>query len=352
MAGIVRDARPPGGFLGNMNASERATRRWPPARRHLAAMLVCIPAAAEAAPNGLNEPIAVSFRGVAWRDALAEISDRLGVVCVLDADMPAEALDRPLRLVAEHLDGEQVLRWLARLGGVGVIVVDGRYLFGQPDGWPTAWQTRWYRSYAPPEDGPRVGDGRTADIAWVDQTPAAAFAEIRRHYEVDVIVDPAILARQDLLKITREAARLSDLLDEIAARWEAAWAFVDGAVAIGSPAWVRPPRAMPPGRARHDDRSASGRRIPANANPAVWEAWTWVDVKEKSWKKALWPMMQGVGEAAVWQADDDSRLGRAEWAVEAEGRVGELLEGLALLDYLRWQPLREASGADLRIRLR
>jgi hypothetical protein len=84
-----------------------------------------------------------------------------------------------------------------------------------------------------------------------------------------------------------------------------------------------------------------------------WAGWVKLEGKERSWKKVLWPMMQLMGEAGRWRLDAGARPRVAEGDLEAEGKAGEVLEGLELLGYLRWRRMPEAGSSEpVEVRLR
>jgi hypothetical protein len=330
-----------------------------------------------------SEPLPVAFRGTAWQEAVAQVASRLGATYTLERSTASETLSRPVRFAADYLTGDQVLRWLARLGGVTVVSVGEQWVFGKAEAWPAAWRVRAGGAWSG-SDGPDGSLGLTqirslraddrsdqvdrvnrADVEWVDQTPSAAAADIRAKYRIDVIVDPAILSREELLTIVRKQLSLSDLLAEMARTWKAIWAYEDGAIVLGSRQWVGGlvgPRAVDaalPGRVDRGPRPSQELRVggplPVGGSgrtglggrdrmphPRWWAGWVRVDTKERSWKKALWPMMQLMGAAATWRADQIPRLRIAGSAVQADGKTGEVLEGLELLGYLHWQ----RPGAD------
>lgn len=343
-------------------------------------LLIFVLPPARGADVRLSEPLPTAFRGVAWQDAVSQVAVRLGASYTFERNITAEQLNCPVRLSAEFLTGEEVLRWLARLGGVAVVPAGGRFVFGRPDAWPSAWRVRatgpWTRSGPSGEtqevvQSRAVGESGVADIEWSDQTPSAALAEIRTKYGMDVMVEPAVLARDELLTIAKGQIRLPELLTEIAGAWGVTWAYEDGAAALGSREWVTGlvggvgPSGRSPGtggtagarrltRGPDDGASDEGDAAPDTATrwPRWGAGWIRLEAKEKSWKKALWPMMQLMGAAARWRVNGTSRPRIADSALEAEGNTGEVLEGLRLLGYLRWQqPAAGASANTVEIRL-
>jgi hypothetical protein len=247
------------------------------------------------------------------------------------------------------------------MGGVGMLRVGDSCRFGKPDDWPSAWQVRWFsvwQSAGALDERRRSGlDGRRADIEWVDQTLGGAAADIRRHFAVDVIIDPDLYAKQDLLTVSRRGITWSELSAEIAGQLNASCVFADGAAVLGRREWVavlsgasivqESPAAAPTSATAGE--SASSAWAPQSG---WWHRWVRLEVKDESWKTALRPMMELMGPAADWHADHAPGLDARAWTAEAEGGVGQVLEGLSLLGYLQWRPLAGASsGGAVRIEM-
>ena len=57
----------------------------------------------------------VQWRGTSVGAALAELADRLNMRMIMDRSLRQADLDRPVRMSARHLTGEQAFRWTARL---------------------------------------------------------------------------------------------------------------------------------------------------------------------------------------------------------------------------------------------
>ncbi len=311
-----------------------------------------------------DRPLPVSFRGVPWREAVAQVADAVGAAYTLERSLTPDALNQPVRLTAEYLTADEVLRWLARWVGAGVIRVGDEYVFGRPETWPSAWRVRANIScVSPPVDAAsgrdqraRAAEDRLGDVEWSDQTPSAALAEVRSEYGIDIIVEPAILGREELLTMTHKQVRLGELLTEMARVWDAVWVYEDGAFVLGTDGWVA---RMVEGRSREEaayrGRAATVVRRAGGAETGYrwWTAWVKLEGKERSWKKVLWPMMQLMGEAARWRLDPGVRPRAAEGDLEAEGKAGEVLEGLELLGYLRWQRVPAAGSSEsVEVRLR
>lgn len=305
-------------------------------------LLIAVSPAAPAAP-------AVRYRGITWREAMVQAASDSGLPCLFDENLPQEVLNRPIRFESAYLSPPQVLRWLARLPGAAVIRVHDRYLIGRPEAWPGAWQAVWASSGR--GDEPQGLFSRdTADLAWVDYPLGAAVAEIRRLWRVDVIVEPAVLARQDLLNLSRRGIECREALLSIATQCGGEWAAFDGAVAIGRRPWITsiapPPRTAT--SSKPTQHGPAGRATASRPVPAWWAAWVELDGKETSWKMLLWPMMQQVtGEAVAWPITGGSHPPPGTCGT---GTVGHLLEGMRLLGCLRWEWIDGAGAGRLEVR--
>lgn len=273
-----------------------------------------------------------------------------GLPCLFDESLAHEVLNRPIRFESAYLSPPQVLRWLARLAGAGVIRVHDRYVIGRPETWPGAWQAVWAASGR--GDEPQgLASREPADLAWVDYPLGAAVAEIRRLWRVDVLIEPAVVAGQDLLNLSRRGIECREALSSIATQCGSEWVAFDGAVAIGRRAWITaiaPPLAgatsSQPTRQGRPGRAAAPASGPV---PAWWATWVELDGKETSWKTLLWPMMQVTGEAAAWRIAGGSR---PPPAVSGAGMAGHLLEGMRLLGCLQWQWVEGAGEGRLEVR--
>ena len=303
-------------------------------------------------PAHAQQSVAMPVRlsGAAWQDAVAEVAAELGVSYVIAPGLDHRVRHQGVRLQTEHLTGEQVLRWLARLADVAAIPVGDHYLFGIPNEWPALWQAHWQRRCGPAAVGdPKLS--RRASIEWADQPLSAAIAEIRRTYGLDVIVDPAIFEQQQLLTLSARDVRGEELIGQMATELGAGHAFADGALMVGRPAWVSrclgqpaggseptpPPRQEGSGLAAPIEaaqaHSAGGRK----PQVAWWNDWVQVTPIAGSPVDSLRPIRHKTDSGAVWQAAAGTSSPPGGWTAEASGRIGEVLEGLALLGKLQWE---------------
>jgi hypothetical protein len=103
--------------------------------------------------------------------------------------------------------------------------------------------------------------GRRADVTWQDVTVAAACSQIRRGYEVDVLVAEEILSRQDLLNLEDKAITLDRLLSSLALQLGCPAYFERGLVVIGGYR-ARDQATVSPGHVRRGpDQRASSLRL-------------------------------------------------------------------------------------------
>jgi len=194
----------------------------------------------------VERPLPVSFRGVSWREAVAHVAEKVGATYTVERSLTSDALNQSVRLTAEYLTADEILRWLARWVGAGVVRVGDEYVFGRSETWPSAWRVRANMPGGSPPVDARSGrewqahavEDRLGDIEWSDQPLSAALAEVRSKYRIDIIVEPTLLSREELLTMTHKRVRLAELLTEIAGTWDAVWVYEDGAFVLGTEGWV------------------------------------------------------------------------------------------------------------------
>jgi hypothetical protein len=279
----------------------------------------------------------------------------MGMPVAIDPDVPAGARAKPIRLQVELLTGEQSVRWLARLGGQTCVRVGDGFVVGGTGHWPAAWRAR-SSAIRSGDDRLLALENRRADVAWADHPLGAVMADIRKKFLVDVILDPSIMEKQDLITLAAPGARWIDVAAAVAKQTGASHAAEDGAVLFGRPEWIATVLGIDPSSARANraPRPTTGAAVANRPHggepggpgivPPWWTSAVRVSAKERSWKNVFEPMMQVMGPSATWRFGETPRAGAEEHPIEADGPTGQILEGLRAMDRLawRWQP---AEGA-------
>ncbi len=296
---------------------------------------------------GLNDICPISWRGIPLRQALAELADRLGVRYILDASIPATALDEPVRMSASHLTGQQAFRWLARTGGVSAVFVDGVFLVAAEDRLPGIWRATGTGS---PED--RASEegrwakvnSRRVDVNWVDAPLTGVAEDVSSLFGVDVLYHPALLADPKLTYMKESGVDLDRVREVLGRQLNARTELYDGVL------WVCPMGEVVqwlPATGPQADAAASQ---PDEFSAAPVEKWlvvgrsatTWVDFADAVSTAAGVPCTVAGAEGARYPG------------IDAAGSVGEVLDGLRMLGMIAWNiaPQGPASGPSINIRLR
>ena len=266
----------------------------------LSLLLAILPAA--------EGPCAGDWRGVALNKALADVGRRCGVKYLADASLPAEAMDREVRLSVRHLTGQQTARWLARIAGLDAVEVEGSLVLAAPK------RAKLIAQELSPEDAARRSRAdasawrnlktRHAAVNW-DQTPLSRVAnDASASFGVDVIYHPDLLSEPLLITMSREDADIAQVAAALADQLHATVEFLDGAL------WVHPTPGRPAGPAE------STRKPPetAAAKPA-----------ETAAAKPTEPEKAGQVDSAVQpSAKAEPEVAATKPAVQAAAAPGEV----------------------------
>jgi hypothetical protein len=193
----------------------------------------------------------VDLRGVSVREAFDKLSEALKERIIIAREVPAEIMERDIRLHTEHLSPEQSVRWVARLVGLQAVrTKEGYYVATAVHlaklGTPLQGTERVLLSGASasaPEDS-SVGtstDQRIRELAnrhgpifWQDTPLSRVSADVSRVFNVDLIFHPDVLGSESLLDWEQPDTSLQGTCDLLAHELKAAIEFRDGAL------WVRP----------------------------------------------------------------------------------------------------------------
>jgi hypothetical protein len=297
---------------------------------------------------GLNDLCPISWRGTPLRQAFAELADRLGVRYILDASIPATALDEPVRMSAAHLTGQQAFRWLARMGGVSAVFVDGVLLVAAEDRLPGIWRATG--TGAPADRASEEGrwakvNSRRIDVNWVDAPLTGVAEDVSSLFGVDVLYHPALLADPKLTYMKESGVDLDRVREVLGRQLNARTELYDGAL------WVCPQgeviQWLPATGHQADPVVASQ---PDEFIAAPLERWLMVDRSATTWVD----FADAVSTAAGVPCSVAGAEGTRYPGIDAAGSVGEVLDGLRMLGMIVWNiaPEGPSSGPRINIRLR
>lgn len=207
-------------------------------------------ASAEAGPR-LDQVCPVDWRAVPLIEAVRALAEQLDVPYILDATVDEEALARPVRLSAQHLDGRQAFRWTVRAAGLDAVLVDGAMMIARPDRLPGSWRAVGVVTGAAPSDpgsGPAsatqaagTGDARwaeawrrQADLAWADAPLSRLVRDVSDRFGVDLVFHAQILEDQPLVRFEGRQVDLAAVIRGLEERLDAVGRYEDGVL------WVRP----------------------------------------------------------------------------------------------------------------
>jgi hypothetical protein len=296
---------------------------------------------------GLNDLCPVYLRGTPLRQAFAELADRLGVRYILDASIPAATLDEPVRMTALHLTGQQAFRWLARIGGVSAVLVDGVFLVAPEERLPAMWratgtgtpsqraseETRWARV-----------NSRRVNVDWIDAPLAGVAQDTAELFGVDLLYHPALLAEPRLLYLKETEVNLDRLREVLGRQLNARTDLYDGAL------WV-----SPQGETVHWLSATGGTPEAVASQPESFstppqDMWVAVDASVTSWAA----LAETISAAAGIPCGVDGAEGAAYPGIQAAGSVAEVLDGLRMLGLVVWNvaPEGPSSGPRIKIKVR
>lgn len=277
-------------------------------------------------------PYPVAWRGVPFREAVAELTASLGVPAVLDGSVDPSDLDRRVRLTANHLTAQQAIRWLARSVDLEAVEVDGVYMVGRCDRIPIVWQARQGKGdRGGGETGRAIWERirqRTAEVAWVDSPLSGVARDTSDRFNVDLVFHPDLHAEQPAVSFEGQEVSLASVLSALEEQLGARSDFVDGCV------WLRP-RSMAdlpvfPSATRDPGTAPAPAQESAEAASAgirlTGQCGTWRELAVR---------LGGAGEGAV-RLDAASEAVVGPPPIEAVGTLREILEGLKLLGLVEY----------------
>jgi hypothetical protein len=297
--------------------------------------------------SDLNGICSLQLRGTRLREAFAELADRLGVRYILDASIPAAAMEEPVRISATHLTGQQAFRWVARTAGVSAVLVDGIFLVAPEDRLPAVWRATGTGtpSERASEDArwARV-NGRRIDVNWVDAPLTGVAEDVANLFGVDVLYHPALLAAPKLVYMRESGVNLERIREVLGRQLNARTELYDGAL------WICPQGEVVqwlPASGRPADAAASR---PEEFHAPPLDMWVGVDRSVTTWAA----FAAAVSAASGVPCAVDGEEGAVYPGIETAGSVAEVLDGLRMLGMVAWNigPEGPANGPRINIKVR
>ncbi len=198
----------------------------------------------------LEQPCPIEWRGQSLKEALDQLSTRLGVPWIRDQAVSDQRLEARVRFYAAHLNGRQAFRWTARLAGLDAVLTS--HLRGNRPVILVAEASRLPRSWmasgsagglsASPEQAARWSglQARRADVEWIDLPMTQVGREMATLFGVDLAVSPDITDQVDMVHIELGQATVGDVLTELGRQLKGSARFEDGLVWLSSGAASRP----------------------------------------------------------------------------------------------------------------
>ncbi|MGQ9650746.1 MAG: hypothetical protein ACUVXJ_11605 [Phycisphaerae bacterium] len=296
---------------------------------------------------GLNEVCPVTWRGTPLRQAFAELAERLDIRYILDSSIPPAALDEPVRLSASHLSGQQAFRWLARIGGLSAVLVDGVFLVAAEDRLPVVWRLTGTGALPDrPSEEARWAkvNARKVDINWVDAPLTGVAEDVAALFGVDLLYHPALLADPKLLYMRETGVNLERVREVVSRQLKAHTSLYDGAL------WVHPEGENVHWLPAIPDHSKESAPQADSLYASPLDSWLIVDRSVTTWAA----FGEAVSTSARVPCVVDDQAGTAYPVLETAGSVAEVLEGLRMLKLVVWNMAPEGpSGAPtINIKLR
>lgn len=304
----------------------------------------------------LDELCPVDWRGEAFFEGLARLSEHLQVPYIIDPTVSPQALAQPVRFSAARLNGSQAVRWLCRSVGLEAAYRDGVFLVAGSERLPASW---------------RVGGGpggpglaadvrriqsareRRVDIDWVDVPLSRVATDLAAGFGLDLIPHPRITEDQPLVHLAGQSMTFEVVCRELEKQLNARLLLVDGAV------WCRPGGLAgdtvvdldelgitgTQGLPSSGPKAASLGTSPADV-PVARPARITVDDAIGNWDQLAELIETAAGSGLRWEGATARFPSMA-----AHGNVAELLEGLRLLGAVRVTPAPAAGGGQLLVRV-
>jgi hypothetical protein len=309
-------------------------------------LLAMTPPVLAAEHDRLNVPYPVDWRGVPLRAVLDSLSKDLETPYVVDAAVPAEAMDQRLRLFAARLTGGQAFRWAARLGGLAAVVRDGAVLIAPPASLPRLWRLVAELPSTGPAEQERLLaiDQARASITWIDAPLSSIGRDVSANLGIDMIFHPRVLAQEGLVHLEASQASLNTIRQALEEQLKTRTQIYDGAL------WVVPddlPADTPATRPSAGDVS-----LPLADRPAagVGPLDQFVILDESV---ADWPAFSGrLSRAAGVPCRVTPGVGVFGVPWQARGAAGEVLEAARLLGRLSWELLSTDQNGTRVIEIR
>ncbi len=313
-------------------------------------LAACWTALTACAPASQDEPCPLDLRAVPLRQALTDLCSRLGVAYLLDPAVPSEALDRPVRIAAVHLTGQEALRWVARAAGLEAVFVEETLLVTVPERLGRVWHAGG--SGVSPEGGQASAERvrrarlRRADLVWTDTPITRVARDVSAAFGIDLVVHPAVLADSPMISLESAATDLDGLIHALQDRLGCAVDVFDGVL------YARPRTgsATPPNKGL-SGTSGGGPVDGAGADDPL-ERQVVIDRSVEDWRH----LAERLGKSSGIRLSL-AGIGNAPWpAPEACGSVREILEAGRLAGLWTWESTSDggklSNGVAITVRPR
>jgi|GEM_PF-726766 hypothetical protein len=302
-------------------------------------------ASANAAQTRLEDSLPVDWRGLPLRQVLDELTRASQTTYLVDPEVPAEVMDRRLRLFATHLTVRQAFRWAARLADLEAVVREDLVLIAPPRKLPRVWRLTGGALVEPLGWQERLAalNQRRANVTWIDSPLSSVARDISTKFAIDAIFHPSILSEEPLVHLEIVDASLAAVRTALEDQLKAKTALIDGAlwvvpVAVGVEVPTTRPSVMAP----------ASEEVQRPAGPL--DQFVILDRSVQNWEE-FGDRLSRAGGIACRVIPPGAPF---PTPFEARGTLGEVLESARLLGRLTWRltPAQGTQPATLEIRPR
>jgi len=188
------------------------------------------------AESRLDKTCPVEWQRITLEDAVSQLAGKFEIPYRIDSSVSSQTRQTIIRLSADYLSGRQIMRWLGRLAGVGVIVDDGAILIVADNLLPVAWRG------LPEEDKHRDKDKviaqwpkimrKQSSVSWIDAPLRIVAKDISTLFEIDTIFHLKLYESQPLIHLEAPAVSLEEVCNVLTRQIGGEMTLLDGAIWI------------------------------------------------------------------------------------------------------------------------